>query len=328
MRVLLTGGAGFIGHHIVEHILKKTDWEIVLLDRLDLSGNLNRVADVMKSNVGKYQKRLQWVYHDFRAPISQLTARSIGDADIILHVGASTHVDRSIVDPVSFVHDNVVGTANILEYMRRYQARSTMIYFSTDEVFGPADDGVAFKEWDRYKSGNPYAATKAGAEELCLAFANTYDLDIRITHCMNVFGERQHSEKFIPLVMHNLIFGKKTFIHANKDKTKAGSRFYIHARNVADAVLFVYQHGKKGDKYNIVGSEEVDNLTLALRIAKIVGNPLTYELVDFHSSRPGHDLRYALSGEKMKSMGWEPPVDFDVSLEKTVRWTMEHLEWL
>lgn len=328
MRVLLTGGAGFIGHHIVEHILKKTDWEIVLLDRLDLSGNLNRVFDVMKSNVGKYQKRLQWVYHDFRAPISQLTARSIGDVDIILHVGASTHVDRSIVDPVSFVHDNVVGTANILEYTRRYQARSTMIYFSTDEVFGPADDGVAFKEWDRYKSGNPYAATKAGAEELCLAFANTYDLDIRITHCMNVFGERQHSEKFIPLVMHNLIFGKKTFIHANKDKTKAGSRFYIHARNVADAVLFVYQHGKKGDKYNIVGSEEVDNLTLALRIAKIVGNPLTYELVDFHSSRPGHDLRYALSGEKMKSMGWEPPVDFGASLEKTVRWTMEHLEWL
>ncbi len=328
MRVLLTGGAGFIGHHIVEHILKKTNWEIVLLDRLDLSGNLNRVANVINENIGKYQKRIKWIYHDFRAPISYLTARLIEDVELVLHVGASTHVDRSIVDPVSFVHDNVVGTANILEFMRRYQARSTMIYFSTDEVFGPAADGVAFKEWDRYKSGNPYAATKAGAEELCLAFANTYDLDIRITHCMNVFGERQHREKFIPLVMHNSIFGKKTLIHANKDKTKAGSRFYIHARNVADAVLFVYQHGKKGDKYNIVGSEEVDNLTLALMIAKIVGNPLTYELVDFHSSRPGHDLRYALSGKKMKSMGWEPPVDFGASLEKTVRWTMEHLEWL
>ena len=328
MRVLLTGGAGFIGHHIVEHILKKTNWEIVLLDRLDISGNLNRVFDVIKANIGEYRERIDWVYHDFRAPISMSVARLIGDVQLVLHVGASTHVDRSIVDPVSFVHDNVVGTANILEFVRQYQRHTTVIYFSTDEVFGPAADGIAFKEWDRYKSGNPYAATKAGAEELCLAFANTFDLDIRITHCMNVFGERQHSEKFIPLIMNSLVFGKKVLIHANKEKTKAGSRFYIHARNVADAVLFVYANGEKGEKYNIVGSEEVDNLTLALKIAKIVGNPLTYELVDFHSSRPGHDLRYALDGGKMKSMGWEPPVDFEVSLEKTVKWTMDHLEWL
>ena len=331
MRVLLTGGAGFIGHHIVEHILKKTDWEIVLLDRLDLSGNLNRVHEVLTGIPGYFREgtqRIKWVYHDFKAPISEVVARSIGRIHGILHVGASTHVDRSISDPISFVYDNVVGTANVLEWMRNFASDAWMVYFSTDEVFGPAPEGKAYGEWERYNSGNPYSASKAGGEELCLAYANTYQLDIRVSHCMNVFGERQHAEKFIPLVMKKVLEGDVVTIHANKEKTKAGSRFYIHARNVADAVLFIIEHGVKRDKYNIVGSKEVDNLALATMIAEYVGKPLRYEMVDFHSSRPGHDLRYALDGAKLKAMGWEPAVDFEVSLQRTVEWTMKHKHWL
>lgn len=326
MRVLLTGGAGFVGHHIIEHLLKTTNWEIILLDRLDLSGNLNRVHEVIRSYDTK--GRLKWVYHDFKAPVSSSTNSQIGKVDCILHVGASTHVDRSITDPLEFVYDNVVGTANIIEWMRVYQRDAKMIYFSTDEVFGPAAGDIAYTEWSRYDSRNPYAATKAGGEELCLAYANTYQLDIRITHCMNIFGERQHAEKFIPLVIKKVLDGGTVFIHANAEKTKAGSRFYIHARNVANAVSFVLHVGCAREKYNIVGSEEVDNLTLAKMIAEVIGKPLQYELVDFHSSRPGHDLRYALDGGKMEMLGWKPPVDFTPSLERTVLWTIKNKHWL
>lgn len=328
MRVLITGGAGFIGHHVVEHILKTTDYEIVLLDRLDISGNLHRLDEVLEELPATNRRRVRWVYHDFRAPIDINILHRIGDVQLILHLGASTHVDRSIGDPLSFVYDNVVGTANVLEFLRHYQQQAQMVYFSTDEVFGPAQDGVAFKEWDRYNSGNPYAATKAGAEELCLAYANTYKLNIRVTHCMNVFGQRQHTEKFIPLVIQRILEGKKVFIHANKEKTRAGSRFYIHARNVANAVMFIVDNGSAGEKYNIVGSVEVDNLTLAKQIAEIIRKPLYYELVDFHSSRPGHDLRYALDGSRLRNMGWTPPVDFEDSLIKTVMWTLDHPQWL
>jgi len=326
MRVLLTGGAGFIGHHIVEHLLRHSDWDIVLLDRLDISGNLNRIHEVIENNA--ICGRLTWVYHDFKAPISEMIAKAIGRVDGILHVGASTHVDRSITDPLSFVYDNVVGTANILEFLRQVVPQAWMVYFSTDEVFGPAPEGVAYQELDRYNSGNPYAASKAGGEELCMAYANTYGLDIRVTHTMNVFGERQHYEKFIPLIINHILRQQLVLIHANKTKTKAGSRYYIHARSVVDALMFVVKHGKKQEKYNIVGSQEVDNLALAIMIAKIMGRPLTYELVDFHSSRPGHDLRYALDGGKLKDMGWVPAVNFEESLQRTVEWTVKHQHWI
>jgi len=243
-------------------------------------------------------------------------------------MGASTHVDRSITDPMLFVMDNVVGTANILEYLRNDVPNAWMVYFSTDEVFGPAPEGVHYEEWDRYKSGNPYAASKAGGEELCVAYANTYGLDIRITHTMNVYGERQHAEKFIPLVIKKVLNGEKVLIHSNKEKTQSGSRFYIHARNVADALLFIIDKGEKGEKYNIVGEVEVSNLDMADHIAKILDRSLQYEMVDFHSSRPGHDLRYALDGTKLEMMGWKLPMDFKESLKKTVLWTVEHKQWL
>jgi len=327
-RVLITGGAGFIGHHLVEHILKTTDWHIVLLDRLDLSGNLNRLHEMLEPYANRDWRRLSWVFHDFKAPFNEHIVRAIGRIDGILHLGASTHVDRSITNPMEFVYDNVIGTANVLEYLRNHQADAWMIYFSTDEVFGPAPTGVAYKENDRYNSGNPYAATKAGGEELCVAYANTYKLNVRISHCMNVFGERQHAEKFIPLVIGKVLRDELVTIHADATRTNAGSRCYIHARNVADAVMFIIEHGHAHEKYNIVGAQEMDNLTLAQTIAEIVGKPLRYELVDFHSSRPGHDLRYALDGTKMAQLGWQPPVEFLTTLEHVVLWTLKHQQWL
>ncbi len=329
MRILITGGAGFIGHHLVEHLLENTQHDLVCLDRLDTSGNLNRLGDMLEGRSDRSRVRVLW--HDLRAPLSESLSRQIGRIEAILHLAAGSHVDRSIDDPLSFVYDNVVGTANILDYARtlhRNQQLRQMLYFSTDEVFGPAPKGVAYKEMDRYHSGNPYAATKAGAEELCVAYANTYKLPVMISHCMNVFGERQHIEKFIPLTVRAVLEGSTLSIHANATKTKSGSRCYIHARNVAAATLFLLDNGTPGEKYNIVGEREVSNLAMAQLIAKTLGKPLKYKLVDFHSSRPGHDLRYALDGCKMRKMGWTIPVGFEQSLAKTVRWMAANQHWL
>ena len=316
MKVLLTGAAGFIGHHVLDRLMK--EHEVTILDRLDHSGNLNRLSEIGAN-------KCRFIFHDLRAAVNSQLAAQIGSQDWIIHMAAATHVDRSIDDPMSFVMDNVVATANLLDYARL--GCEGFIYFSTDEVFGPAPPGVKYKEDDRYRSTNPYSATKAGAEELSIAYHNTYKLPVLVTHTMNVFGERQHPEKFIPGTIRKVRDGELVTIHADKTRTKAGSRFYIHAGAVADAISFLMRKGKFGEKYNIVGSQEVDNLELAQQIAKTVGRPLKYEMVDFHSSRPGHDLRYALDGAKMSAMGWDPP-DFSNTLAKTVRWTLEHPHWL
>jgi len=329
-KLLLTGGCGFIGHHFVEGILKETDWEIIVLDRLDISGSLERLRD---TNIWESQKhRVKFIWWDLKSPLNDFAKNDIGEVDYIWHLAASSHVDRSIQDPLSFVMDNTVGTCNILNFARELKNLRLFIYFSTDEVFGPAPEGVYFREWDRYKCGNPYAATKAGAEELCLAFENTYKLPVVITHCMNVFGERQHPEKFIPMTIRKIYKGEKILIHSDPTRTKSGSRCWIHARNVLRAVYFITDKFEKGeartgDKFNIVG-EERTNLAIAEFIAKTMGRKLDYELVDFHSSRPGHDLRYALDGSKLKSMGFEYPKNLEQTLEKTIKWSLKHKRWL
>jgi dTDP-glucose 4,6-dehydratase len=208
-----------------------------------------------------------------------------------------------------------------------------IIYFSTDEVFGPAADGVAYKEWDRYKSSNPYAASKAGGEELCIAYHNTYGTPVTVTHTMNVFGERQHPEKFIPMTIKKILAGEKVTIHSDKTRTISGSRMWIHARNVAAAILFLLQRLEggwifPGDKWNIVGEREVSNLEMAQYIALMLGKEINYEMVDFHSSRPGHDLRYALDGGKLAQHGYGFPKTFEESLSKTIRWYLENQKWL
>ena len=244
-----------------------------------------------------------------------------------MHLAAQSHVDRSITNPLPFIKSNVLGTANILNLAYHLPNLEGFLYTNTDEVFGPAPEGVYYKEWDRYNATNPYSAAKAGAEQVCLAYANTYNMPIFSTICMNAFGERQHPEKFIPMVINKVLNDEKVIIHSDPSKTIPGSRHWIHCRNIADAFLFLLNGNfQERDKYNIVG-EEINNLDLARIIADEVGKPLNCELVDFHSSRPGHDLRYALDGSKMRRMGWEPPVDLENSLRKTVRWTLNS-EWL
>lgn len=325
-KVLITGGAGFIGHHLIEHLLKNTDWEIVTLDRLDTSGTLHRLSEL--DHWDKFKSRVTFILHDLRVPINDHVSYRIGSPKIIFHLAASTHVDRSISDPMLFVEDNVVGTTNLLNYARSLDSLDNFFYFSTDEVFGPAPVGVNYREWDRYKSGNPYAASKAGGEEMCLAFNNTYHLPVVITHCMNVFGERQNREKFLPLTIRKILLGETLQIHSDRTRTIPGSRFYIHARNVAAAMLYLHDKAISGEKYNIVGEREIDNFSFAKLIEKFIGIPLKSEMVSWHEDRPGHDLRYGLCGVKLEEMGWKIPLSLEQSLERTVTWYLGNPEWM
>jgi dTDP-glucose 4,6-dehydratase len=343
--ILVTGGAGFIAHHVIDKILGETDWNIVTLDRLDFSGNLNRLKEVVETYPVSERKRVKVVHHDLKAELNPMIRAAIGKVDYIAHLAAGSHVDRSIDYPMEFVLDNVVGTCNILEFARRQDNLERFVYFSTDEVFGPAPVGVNYRENDRYNSTNPYSASKAGGEELAVAFENTYQLPVIITHTMNVFGERQHPEKYIPLCIKRARDGELISIHSDPTKTQAGSRHYIHAADVADALMFLLPYdmssqaminweysnkdygGAKCQKFNIVGATEMDNLELAQYIAQVQGKELNYEMVDFHSARPGHDLRYALSGQKMKALGWEPKPVHE-RLAQVVDWTLNNERWL
>lgn len=361
-RILITGGTGFIGHHIIEHIMRgyteldPATTRICILDRLDETSSYERLRDIESWH--QWCHHISTVWHDLKSPINQTVKDMIferlgGNPTGILHLAASTHVDRSITEPVSFVMDNVVGTVNLLEYGREQteDARNakcdgnnivpTILIFSTDEVYGPAPGDTLYSEGDRHDPGNPYSGSKAAAESMARSYRNTYKMDILITNCMNVFGERQHPEKFFPMTIRKCLNGEMNIIHADETKTVSGSRFYLHARNCADATIFAMLHGRRDDgegaaagTYHIVGDQEVTNLAVVELIWEIVNEiengipPLEYEMFDFHGSRPGHDLRYGQSGDKLAGMGFRFKLSFVESLEKTVRWYLDNLTWL
>jgi len=330
MKLLITGGCGFVGHHLVEEVLKETNWKIILLDRLSYAGNLNKIADI--SVWEKKKDRIRFVFHDLRAPISGTTAHLIGNIDYIWHLAAESHVDRSLNDSIPFVMSNVLGTANLLEYVKAHQPTlKKFIHFSTDEVYGPAPEGIFWKEWDRLKPSNPYAAAKAGSDCLAYAFAHSFGLPIVITRSMNIFGERQNPEKFIPKTIRAVLNNEKITIHGTLGNIS--SRCWIHARRVGEAITFLTREGKPEEIYHIVG-EERSVLDLANGISKIIrGRDLKegeIEYIDFHKTRPGHDLRYALDGTKLGEMDWYSRLSLDDSFDKMVRWMIkkENRKWL
>lgn len=321
MRCFITGGSGFIGSHLAEHVCKNTDWDLVILDRLTYAGNLSRLEQF------KGNPRFRLIFHDIRAPFSAQKLAEIGRVDYFIHCAAESHVENSLTNPLVFVESNVLGTYNCLEAARALQV-DRFVQVSTDEVFGPAPTGVDYKEEDRFSPSNPYSATKAGAECLAMAWAKSFELPVILTRTMNNFGERQHPEKFVPMVMRKVAREETVSIHFQHiGNTKViGSRKWLHARNHADAILFLLKFGALGT-YHIAG-DELSNLQMADKIAYMMGKKMHYELVDFHSSRPGHDLRYSLDDSKIRKLGWKPPYSLEKSLELTVVWTHEHQESL
>jgi dTDP-glucose 4,6-dehydratase len=324
-RVLITGGCGFIPSHVVEHFHRATEWDIYIIDKLSYAAKGTsrlKSADLINS------PRIHLYVFNLETPLSSGLINELGNINYVIHMAAETHVDNSISDPVPFIQNNINSTLNILEYARVLPSLKKFFYFSTDEVYGSAPGDIAYKEWDRHNPTNPYSASKSAAEQICMSYENTYKVPVVIVNVMNAFGERQHVEKFIPKCIKMISKGKKIIIHSDSTRTKAGSRFYIHARNIASAVYFLISKGEVGEKYNITGEKEMDNLELAQFIADYLGKKLDYEMVDFHSTRPGHDLRYSLDGNKLFSLGWNLPKTFKESLMKTIDWTLNHPEWL
>ena len=301
--ILITGGCGFIGHHFVEHVYLNTNWNIIIIDKLSYASNgFERLRDTECLD----DQRIRVFTTDLILPISDGMVKELGTVDYIVHMAAETHVDNSIQNPKLFFDNNIQSTYNLLEYARHHLPHlKTFFYFSTDEVFGPALNDTLYKEWDRHKPTNPYSASKSAAEQICISYENTYKTPLMIVNVMNAFGERQHVEKFIPLCIKKILNNEKITIHSYPDKKTSGTRFYIHGRNIASAVLFLINKGTIGEKYNISGEKEVSNLEIAQLVAKSMNKPLDYEMVDFHSTRPGHDLRYGLDGSKLFQMGFK-----------------------
>lgn len=330
-RILLTGIGGFVGSHLMSHLLKNTDYEIVGIASWQHKGMPTRVAD--DENYKKYIDRVKIITHDLSAPITPDVKEKIGHIDIILNLASDSHVDRSITDPVPFVKNNVNLALNMLEFAREIKPE-LFLQFSTDEVYGQAKKDEYHREWDAMKPSNPYSASKGCQEMLAIAYWRTYGVPVIITNTMNIFGQFQDKEKFCPLVIDKVMKGETVYIHGYPDKKEAGTRFYLHARNICDAVLFIiknvepkpYPEIDRPERFNIVGEVELDNLTFAQKIADILGKELKYEIVSFHASRPGHDLRYALSGQKIKDYGYNYPVSFEESLKATVEWYKKFYE--
>lgn len=330
-RILVTGSAGFVGAHIVEHIIATTDWEIIGLDSFRHRGDSCRVF--------QDPERYKVYTHDLTTPISDILANRIGRIDYIIQNASESHVDRSIEDISrrAFVENNVNVALTMLEYAHKIKPEK-YIHVSTDEVYGPAINGHDHKEWEPHLPSNPYSGSKAAQVDISISYWRTLGVPLMITETMNLAGERQDQEKFIPMLIKKIYKGEAVTIHGQKGDI--GSRYYLHARNQADALLYLLKNHSpqiyydnineiiRPDRFNIVGELELNNLELAEMIAEILGKELIYELEDFHKTRSGHDRRYALDGGKMAAMGWKAPVPFRQSLEKVVKWTLENAEWV
>lgn len=337
MRVLLSGASGFVGSHVLRHLLVNTDWEIVCPVTFRHKGLPARITSSVCDQ--EWSHRVKIVHWNMISPADSLTRRELGEIDVIMNVASESHVDRSIQEPEAFISANTDLMLNVLKLARVLEPR-LVLQMSTDEVYGPAAPGHHHTEWEPVIPSNPYSASKAAQEAICTAYWRTYGVPVVITNTMNIIGEMQDAEKMFPMAVRRCLTGEKMLIHADENNV-AGSRFYLHARNLADAWLFLTRHFEKTggpsmyatgagrpDRYHIVGESEIKNDDLVRMIGDVVGRRASLEYVNFHSSRPGHDLRYALDGSKIAELGWTAPVPLYDSIVKSVHWYLDHPEWL
>ncbi len=330
-QLLLTGIGGSIGCHAMMHFLHNTDWDVVGIDSFRHKGLTDRV-DVMLGYHPQYKSRVKVYTHDLVAPISPILEKRIGHIDYIVNMASLSDVHDSILNPVPFVTNNVQLVLNVLEYARRVQP-STFVQISTDEVYGPTDGIYQHPEWSPIVPSNPYSASKCAQESCCVAYWRSYGVPLIVCNLMNNFGEMQSPSKFPAMVQRKVRKGESVEIHINGGEI--GSRWYIHSRNSADAILFLLKKitpplppWDRPARFNIVGDRQINNLELASLIAGYINKPLLYTLVPAGESRPGHDIHYGLDGSKLASLGWKPPVSLEQSMMNVVVWYERNPEWL
>lgn len=314
MRLLVTGGSGFIGSNFVRYMLSEhPDLDLVNLDKLTYAGNPASLKDL------EDDPRYTFVYGDICDPLAVEKAMVEHECDTVVHFAAESHVDRSIHDASAFVKTNLLGTATMLEAARKNDI-TRFIHISTDEVYGSTLEG-AFVETDRLEPSSPYSSSKAGSDLLAKAYATTYGLNVSITRCSNNYGPYQFPEKLIPLFVTNLLEGGKVPIYG----TGINVREWIYVLDHCNAIDFVLKRGARGEIYNIGSGVEKTNLEITDQVLHLLGKDQSS--IEHVQDRPGHDFRYAIDCTKLQTMGWKPAYSFEEALAATINWYRENPWW-
>ncbi len=305
MRILVTGGLGFIGSNFVRSMMDKA--EITVVDALKYGSNESNLKDLdynfVNGDICNYE----------------IMAELVKGVDAIVNFAAETHVDRSISNPYAFIESNVIGTYTILEAMRKANSEAKLVHVSTDEVYGDIEKG-SFKEDDMLKPSSPYSASKASADMFVLAYVRTYGLNAVITRCTNNYGRYQFPEKLIPKAIIRAKMDMKIPIYG----TGKNVRDWIYVLDHCEAINLVLERGERGEIYNVSSGEEKTNLEVVSEILRIMDKP---DLVEFVEDRPGHDIRYSLDSSKVRELGWKPKHSFKEGLKETVVWNLENEWW-
>lgn len=314
MKLLVTGGAGFIGSNFIHHILDTyPDYEVINLDALTYAGNL--------ANLKKFENDPRHRFVKGNITDQTLVESLVAECDIVVHFAAETHVDRSISGPAVFIETNIVGTQVLLEAAKKHNKR--FHHISTDEVYGALGSvDEPFQENTSYDPRSPYSASKAASDHLVRAYFHTYGLPITISNCSNNYGPYHFPEKLIPLAITNVLEGKKVPLYGDGKQV----RDWLHVKDHAQAIDMIIHNGKIGETYCIGGSGEQENIWIVKKILEILGKG--EEEIEYVKDRPGHDWRYAINSEKIQNeLGWKPTISLEEGLKETISWYQENTDW-
>ena len=326
--ILVTGGAGFIGSHVVRRFVKKyPNYRIVNFDKLTYAGNLANLVDVQDESNYEFVKGDICSNSDVKAVFEKFQITDV------IHLAAESHVDRSIEGPMDFVMTNVVGTVNLLQVSKENWEGENHVFHhvSTDEVFGSLGEGGLFEETTSYDPRSPYSASKASSDHFVRAFYHTYGLPVKMSNCSNNYGSHHFPEKLIPLVIHNIVNQKSLPVYGKGENI----RDWLWVEDHASAIDTIFHNGRLGESYNVGGLNEWKNIDLVKYLCKILDKKLgraegeNEKLITFVKDRAGHDARYAIDATKLeKELGWTPSIQFEEGLQKTVDWYLENQEWV